>query len=330
MGTGYRFGRILPPSCTGGSLTGLPPHKTPPATRRRSSLTQATKTVRGDRNDSDGSKVGTCYGLPADTPVFNVPTGLLRILDRDLKAAGIPKVDGRGRTVDVHALRHTFASHLSRAGVQPRTAQAAMRHSTIGLTMNTYTDPKLLDIHGAVERLPALPLDGSTDESEAATGTDDAVAGTARTFAPGFAPTPDNRRQSETFLSIGTADAMDDEGAEKCANPKEIGGFPEVCGALDQWAILDLNQRLPPCKNEHSSQPITFRSNVSLEATTIPTETNVTENNIDLQAYRQETYTWRTHPTIKGSRSQKATTGPLGPRSAGAPYAYPARSARKS
>jgi hypothetical protein len=31
---------------------------------------------------------------------------LVRILDRDLKAAGIPKTDDRGRTVDVHALQH--------------------------------------------------------------------------------------------------------------------------------------------------------------------------------------------------------------------------------
>jgi integrase len=44
--------------------------------------------------------------LPADTLVFTVPAGLVRILDRDLKAAGIPKTDDRGRTVDVHALRH--------------------------------------------------------------------------------------------------------------------------------------------------------------------------------------------------------------------------------
>ena len=33
-----------------------------------------------------------------------------------------------------------------------------MRHSTIDLTMNVYTDPKLLDVAGAVESLPALPL----------------------------------------------------------------------------------------------------------------------------------------------------------------------------
>jgi len=73
-------------------------------------------------------------------------------------------------------MRTTFGTLLSKAGVAPRTAQAAMRHSKIDLTMNVYTDPRLLDVQGAMEALPALPLTGGT-QSEAvtarATGTDD-------------------------------------------------------------------------------------------------------------------------------------------------------------
>ena len=46
--------------------------------------------------------------LPVDYPLFNVPSALIRILDYDLAAAGIAKRDDRGRTVDVHAMRHTF------------------------------------------------------------------------------------------------------------------------------------------------------------------------------------------------------------------------------
>ena len=42
--------------------------------------------------------------------------------------------------------------------MSPRTAQAAMRHSRIDLTMNVYTDPKLLDVAGALDALPELPL----------------------------------------------------------------------------------------------------------------------------------------------------------------------------
>jgi len=47
---------------------------------------------------------------------------------------------------------------LSKGNVAPRVAQAAMRHSTIDLTMNVYTDPQLLDVAGALDRLPDLPL----------------------------------------------------------------------------------------------------------------------------------------------------------------------------
>ena len=126
--------------------------------------------------------------LPDAAPLFNVPTGLIRILDRDLAAAGIPKRDDRGRTVDVHAMRHTFGTHLSKGGVSPRTAQAAMRHSKLDLTMNIYTDPRLLDVAGAMDVLPRLPLDDSPNQARAkATGTDPG------SLVPLLVPTTGNR-----------------------------------------------------------------------------------------------------------------------------------------
>jgi hypothetical protein len=33
-----------------------------------------------------------------------------------------------------------------------------MRHSSIDLTMSVYTDPRLLDVEGALAVLPSLPL----------------------------------------------------------------------------------------------------------------------------------------------------------------------------
>jgi integrase len=124
--------------------------------------------------------------LPPETPAFDVPDKLSKILNRDLVLAGIArrvKVDGkwriekrddRGRTIDVHSLRYTFGTLMSKGGIAPRTAQAAMRHSKIDLTMSVYTDPRLLDVRGALEVLPTLPLDSEQGESEAvrATGTD--------------------------------------------------------------------------------------------------------------------------------------------------------------
>lgn len=88
-------------------------------------------------------------------PLFTSPP-TIRVFDTDLKAAGISRTDARGHVLDIHALRHTFGTHLSAAGVHPRIAMAAMRHSRIDLTMNLYTDPALLDVAGAVAALPAF------------------------------------------------------------------------------------------------------------------------------------------------------------------------------
>ncbi len=93
--------------------------------------------------------------MAAEGLTYRVTGGWLR----DLAAADIPKEDECGRTVDLHALRHTFGTHLSKNGVPPRTAQAALRHSSLDLTMNVYTDPELLDVAGAMEALPMLPVE---------------------------------------------------------------------------------------------------------------------------------------------------------------------------
>jgi len=149
--------------------------------------------LEASRDDCSASGEPMPATLPADTPLFNVPAGLSRILNRDLALAGICKHDDRGRTADVHALRHTFGTHLSKGGVAPRTAQAAMRHGSIDLTMNTYTDPELLDVRSALDVLPELPLTGRDKGArERATGTDGAGA-----LAPMLAPNPDDWGISE-------------------------------------------------------------------------------------------------------------------------------------
>ena len=89
---------------------------------------------------------------PGD-PLFVLPT--LRTFKADCRAAGIDLIDDSGRTVDFHGLRISLGTHLSKAGVSPRTAQAVLRHSDINLTMKVYNDPALLDVAGALERLPA-------------------------------------------------------------------------------------------------------------------------------------------------------------------------------
>ena len=99
--------------------------------------------------------------LPLEGPLFSVPRNLIKSFNLDLAAAGIDKKDERGRTVDLHALRHTFGTHLSKNGVPPRTAQAALRHSSLHLTMNVYTAPTLVDVARAPKALPSLRMDGA-------------------------------------------------------------------------------------------------------------------------------------------------------------------------
>jgi integrase len=141
-------------------------------------------------------------GKDREAPVFVVPAGLLRIMDRDLVVAKIPKHDADGRVVHVHALRHSFGTHLSLGGVLPRTAQAAMRHSNISLTMNTYTDSRLLDIASAVESIQLL-----------------------RTLAPNLAPDSVDQGQIESIPGYFADQQEGDSETKKPCNPLGITGF---------------------------------------------------------------------------------------------------------
>jgi len=111
-----------------------------------------------------------------DVPLFEVPDKLVRILHRDADAAGIPKRDKRGRTIDVHALRGTFGTYLARAGVDAVTLKALMRHKRIETTLKHYVDDGLLEVDRAVSTLPALLADPTDTEVARATGTDDTRA----------------------------------------------------------------------------------------------------------------------------------------------------------
>jgi len=144
--------------------------------------------------------------LRADMKVFNVPRDLIKVFDRDLAAAGIPKRDERGRTVDVHALRHTFATMLSKAGVTPRMAQGLVRHSDIRLRMNTYTHPELVDFQAAVESLPCIPEHQKESETATATGTeggDGSGAGIGAVIGAERQETGVNRRQALSRYRAG-------------------------------------------------------------------------------------------------------------------------------
>jgi integrase len=75
----------------------------------------------------------------------------------DLAAAGIRYQDEDGRVFDFHAIRGQFISGLAAGGVHPKVAQTLARHSTITLTMDHYTRLDVLDVAGALDKLPTLP-----------------------------------------------------------------------------------------------------------------------------------------------------------------------------
>ncbi len=93
-------------------------------------------------------------------PAFNMPGphDVIRMLRADLMAAGIPyRLDEKhGKVIDFHSLRHTCGTFLAAAGVHPKVIQKIMRHSTITLTMNTYTHAFQSDEVAAIAKLPSL------------------------------------------------------------------------------------------------------------------------------------------------------------------------------
>jgi len=186
---------------------------------------------------------------------------LLRILNRDLVMAGlarkvkdpetgkvrIDKRDGRGWSIDVHGLRTTFGTHLSKGGVPLRTAQAAMRHSDPRLTANVYTDPHLLDVAGAMEVLPSLPLDGDEEAQQQATGTCDDRA-LAPVLAPNLVQASTSQANADKIANRGDRRGRHKGIAVSAGNDrsKKPLSFPD--NGSHKSGRLDLNQRPPAPK----------------------------------------------------------------------------------
>jgi integrase len=89
-------------------------------------------------------------------PVLSMPANFVNTFYDDIEAAGIPRQDAAGRVLDLHALRHTFGSRLVAAGVDIKTVQSLMRHSTPVLTLGIYVHCDRARLRQAVEQLPVL------------------------------------------------------------------------------------------------------------------------------------------------------------------------------
>jgi integrase len=150
---------------------------------------------------------------------------------RWLDAAGIPYTDGAGRRADIHALRHTYGTLLSKSGVMPREAMSLMRHTDMRLTMKVYTDPRVFDLAGAVEKLPGMILDSPHRQSAKATGTDGKAGG------PDHPKTPGAQRvartyfdgQSSAFNGTKESGALHSENARITGERRSLAGIGTDC-----------------------------------------------------------------------------------------------------
>ena len=90
--------------------------------RHRQTLERLAADVWNDR----GLVFSTTTGNPIDPPFVSLRLG------RALRKAGLPRVR-------VHDLRHTFATLMLARGVHPKVVQEMLGHSTITLTLDTYS-----------------------------------------------------------------------------------------------------------------------------------------------------------------------------------------------
>jgi integrase len=94
------------------------------------------------------------FMTPAGCAFTAASSGAMKVFDRILAAAGIERVDAQGRKLDIHALRHSFASRLARRGVPLQMAQKLLGHSDPKLTARIYTHIEVEDLRDAVEAIP--------------------------------------------------------------------------------------------------------------------------------------------------------------------------------
>ena len=128
-------------------------------------ISERRQRLLGLSSASDRASVTAFPGALETVALFDMPGGMVKVFDADLVFAGlaarddkgkIKKRDAQGRTVDIHALRHSFCTMVAQSGVNMQTAQRLMRHATPAMTAR-YTHLTLTDLGGAMATLPALP-----------------------------------------------------------------------------------------------------------------------------------------------------------------------------
>jgi integrase len=119
-------------------------------------LRRATVRWTGRLPDREARIFRRADGKPWSSATAGFRGHLLEAFDR----AGIQRITPEGR-VHVHALRHTFATRLARAGVPIQHAQLLTGHRSIAILAGVYTHLALEDARDAIAKLPPLPAPGA-------------------------------------------------------------------------------------------------------------------------------------------------------------------------
>ncbi len=150
---------------------------------------------------------------------------------------------------------------LGKGSIPLHTTHAAMRHAAPTLTANVYTDPKLLDVAGALNAPPTLPLkDNGMMDHQKGTGTherpDSSTQDDGSSLVPVLVPTTDNSRTSRStgdktpsvhHTGNNQTDTHVSAYVVKIKTPltRTVNGVHESA----KWSGWDLNPRPPECKS---------------------------------------------------------------------------------
>jgi hypothetical protein len=105
------------------------------------------------RDAADALRELRSMGAEDKGRVFKDGIPRMNLYREDLAAADIPYTDSKGERADFHALRKTYGTMLTLAGVGQRTVMELMRHSDPRLTVKTYTDANMLPVSDAIVAL---------------------------------------------------------------------------------------------------------------------------------------------------------------------------------
>ena len=142
--------------------------------------------------------------------VFRIPLHPERAFARDVEAAGIAELNesgiiqpnDKGEVLDLHCLRHTCSTMLTRAGVAPRVVQAIMRHADLSTTMRTYTHIEVLDMTRGVAALP--DVEKKAEKIRAVVNGDPTAAGEVQHICQQFLHARGQERSTSDKTGQGT------------------------------------------------------------------------------------------------------------------------------